>query len=451
MLTLQGIIFIEFDVNTKKITFLRKDNIIDYDSNATSVYVRVKYKDLSGNTTYLTPSELEGYKFSLYTIKPATKNFNEITGKVTDELEENTYGGVVKFEIPRVCTNKLGIVKCEIHINQENKMIASSTFVLDVKQSLVTQFDDALLGDEDLPVLKQLILEVQNAKNIDDNNRSKTTSYSSDKIETIKEDLTSQINAIGEGITSEQIQQLSAAYEHSQSTHAPSNAEANVQVDWNETNTTSDSYIKNKPTNLATIADIPTVPTKTSQLINDSNFVTDSVVDEKISNAQLNGGEVDLSSYAKKTDLPTKISQLTNDSGYITNVPDEYITETELNAKGYVTTSQMPTVPTNVSAFTNDANYASETFVTNKITEAQLGGDSGTVDLSGYVTKETGNANQITFADGQTFQTKLNNGTLKGDKGDKGDKGEQGVGIQSIVTYYRASSSSNGVTKEANN
>ena len=323
MLTLQGVIFIEFDVNTKKITFLRKDNIIDYDSNATSVYVRVKYKDLSGNTTYLTPSELEGYKFSLYTIKPATKNFNEITGKVTDELEENTYGGVVKFEIPRVCTNKLGIVKCEIHINQENKMIASSTFVLDVKQSLVTQFDDALLGDEDLPVLKQLILEVQNAKNIDDNNRSKTTSYSSDKIETIKEDLTSQINAIGEGMTSTQIQQLSAAYNHSQSTHAPSNAEANVQVDWNETNTTSDSYIKNKPTNLATMDDIPNVPTKTSQLINDSNFVTDSVVDEKISNAQLSGGEVDLSSYAKKTDLPTKISQLTNDSGYITNVPDE--------------------------------------------------------------------------------------------------------------------------------
>ena len=179
------------------------------------------------------------------------------------------------------------------------------------------------------------------------------------------------------------------------------------------------------------------IPTRTSQLENDSNFITDS--------------EVNLSSYAKKTDLPTKISQLTNDSGYITDVPDEYITETELNAKGYVTTSQMPTVPTNVSAFTNDANYASETFVTNKITEAQLGGDSGTVDLSGYVTKETGNANQITFADGQTFQTKLNNGTLKGDKGDKGDKGEQGVGIQSIVTYYRASSSASGVTKEANN
>ena len=200
-------------------------------------------------------------------------------------------------------------------------------------------------------------------------------------------------------------------------------------------------------------------------------------------------GSVDLSSYAKITDLPTKTSQLTNDSGYITNIPDEYITETELNAKGYATTSQIPTVPTNVSELTNDAHYVTEqyvddvvhnasisggythpathpasmitglstvatsgsyndltdkptipnktsqltndsdfvnsTYVTNKIAEAQLGG--GEVDLSGYVTKEIGNANQITFADGQTFQSKLEAGTFKGDKGDKGDTGEQGL------------------------
>ena len=82
--------------------------------------------------------------------------------------------------------------------------------------------------------------------------------------------------------------------------------------------------------------------------------------------------------------------------------------------------------PTNISEFNNDANYASETYVNDKIDEAQLGGDSGTIDLSGYVTKETGNANQITFNDGQTFQDKLDNGTLKGDKGDIGVQGIQG-------------------------
>ena len=38
------------------------------------------------------------------------------------------------------------------------------------------------------------------------------------------------------------------AYAHSQAAHAPTNAEANVQADWNVTDTGSDAYIKNKPT-----------------------------------------------------------------------------------------------------------------------------------------------------------------------------------------------------------
>lgn len=37
------------------------------------------------------------------------------------------------------------------------------------------------------------------------------------------------------------------AYTHSQSAHAPYNAEANVQADWNVSDTSSDAYIKNKP------------------------------------------------------------------------------------------------------------------------------------------------------------------------------------------------------------
>ncbi len=43
------------------------------------------------------------------------------------------------------------------------------------------------------------------------------------------------------------------------------NAEQNVQSDWNNTDTNSDAYIKNKPT----------IPTRTSQLTNNSNFVVD--------------------------------------------------------------------------------------------------------------------------------------------------------------------------------
>lgn len=40
------------------------------------------------------------------------------------------------------------------------------------------------------------------------------------------------------------------AYEHSQAAHAPVDAQKNVPADWNETDTNSDAYIKNKPTSL---------------------------------------------------------------------------------------------------------------------------------------------------------------------------------------------------------
>lgn len=72
--------------------------------------------------------------------------------------------------------------------------------------------------------------------------------------------------------------------------------------------------------------------------------------------------EVDLSNYALKSEIPTNVSAFTNDAGYLTEhqdlsgyalkseipdvsgfltkVPDEYITETELDAKGYLTEHQ---------------------------------------------------------------------------------------------------------------
>ena len=73
----------------------------------------------------------------------------------------------------------------------------------------------------------------------------------------------------GKGMTPEQVSQLSTAYQHSQAIHAPTNAEANVQADWNETNTTSDSYIKNKPTNV-------------SEFTNDANYASETYVNNKI-------------------------------------------------------------------------------------------------------------------------------------------------------------------------
>lgn len=134
-----------------------------------------------------------------------------------------------------------------------------------------------------------------------------------------------------------------------------------TKADLNNKANVSHTHTKSDITDLS-------IPTKTSQLTNDSGFIvsipseyvtetelsakgyaTETYVQNKIAEASLSGGEVDLSGYATKDDLntkadktaiPTKVSQLTNDKGYLTSIPSEYVTETELSAKGYLTDHQ---------------------------------------------------------------------------------------------------------------
>ena len=62
-------------------------------------------------------------------------------------------------------------------------------------------------------------------------------------------------------------------------------------------------------------------------------YATESYVTTAIANAQLNNQDVDLSAYALKSEIPDV-------SGFITSVPEEYVTDTELSAKGYLTEHQ---------------------------------------------------------------------------------------------------------------
>ena len=61
------------------------------------------------------------------------------------------------------------------------------------------------------------------------------------------------------------------------------------------------------------------------------NYDTSEQVDAKINAIEI--PEIDLSDYAKKSDIPDV-------SRFITEIPSEYVTETELNAKGYLTEHQ---------------------------------------------------------------------------------------------------------------
>lgn len=141
------------------------------------------------------------------------------------------------------------------------------------------------------------------------------------------------------------------------------------------------------------------IPTKTSELDNDSGFIDSSALD----------------GYAKTTDIPTKTSQLTNNSGFITvnDVPvksvdgstgavvtnavkttSQSLTDTQkAQARtnigagtssfdgNYESLSNKPTIPTQTSQLENNSGFITTADVPTKT--SQLNNDSGFVDTAG--------------------------------------------------------------------
>ena len=193
-----------------------------------------------------------------------------------------------------------------------------------------------------------------------------------------------------------------------------------------------------------------TVPTKTSDLSNDSGYITNEALNGYATKAELPTkvsqlendskfiNESALDGYAKTTDIPTKTSQLNNDSGYITanDVPvksvdgatgnvvtnavkttAQTLTDTQKQQArenigagissfdgDYNSLSNKPTIPTKTSELDNDSGY---------ITNAALDGYAKTTDIptrvgqldndAGYVNAEQAkNAAPVQSVNGQT-------------------------------------------------
>ena len=107
---------------------------------------------------------------------------------------------------------------------------------------------------------------------------------------------------------------------------------------------------------------------------------------------------IDLSSYAKKTDIPDV-------SGYLTSIPEEYVTETELNAKGYLTEHQDLSAYALKTEIPSLDGYATTEYVDNAIDNVPSGGN---VDLSNYYTKAETNA-LIPSTEGLATEEYVNN------------------------------------------
>ena len=102
------------------------------------------------------------------------------------------------------------------------------------------------------------------------------------------------------------------------------NSFVNVQADWAEEDPNKLDYIKNKP-ELSTVA-------------------TSGDYDDLTNKPELFSGDYD--DLTNKPTIPSKTSDLTNDSGFITSIPNTVVTSTTTNLKIEVVT-EMPASPAN--------------------------------------------------------------------------------------------------------
>lgn len=177
---------------------------------------------------------------------------------------------------------------------------------------------------------------------------------------------------------------------------------AQVQSDWNQSNTSALDFIKNKPTIPSVNYPVTSVNTKTGAVVLTNTDVgaaatvhTHSIADVTGLQASLDSKATasSLSGYVTTSSLSTTLTGYATLSSLISGLAGKYNTPTGTTTQ-YVrgdgtlaTFPTIPTVPTNVGAFTNDSGY---------LTSAVLAGYRkvetflGTSDASGNVT--------ITFA-----------------------------------------------------
>lgn len=224
--------------------------------------------------------------------------------------------------------------------------------------------------------------------------------------------------------------------------NAVANASGNVELDITLSETGKAADAKAVGDALAGKANTSDIPTNVSQLTNDKNYLT-SVPSEYVTETELNAKgyltqHQSLSGYAKTADHYTKTesdNKYQAKGNYLTSVPSEYVTETELSAKGYLTSAPVTKVNNKTGAVTlsasdvgADASGTASSAVSSHNTNTSAHSDirtaingkadksegaffvvgSGTTDSTAKTSTWTGTSDRITeYYDGLTIRYKI--------------------------------------------
>lgn len=282
---------------------------------------------------YVILEDASNYKLTLNVIKP-DNNVKRIEGKLLDEAN-----AIFLFDLEEEHKDIIGVYKCELYVtctvNSNEEASTSDSFKYTVKPSILNNLDEPIKQDTNYPILLDLIEDMKSVSGDVDTSKFATKDYVNEAIGNIE---------IGELDLSNYvtIKTLNESINNIELTPGPQ-GEAGAKGEKGDKGdngtdglTTSISVNGSTYTHVNGLITLPNYPEAGA------------------------GADIDLTPYAKTEDVPTKTSQLTNDSGFISSIPKEYVTETEIDSKGYLTEHQ------------DLSNYATVSYLNERINEAQL-------------------------------------------------------------------------------
>lgn len=128
------------------------------------------------------------------------------------------------------------------------------------------------------------------------------------------------------------------------------------------------------------------IPTKTSQLTNDSNFV----VSSSLATVATTGSYTNL---INKPTIPTRTGQLTNDSGFLTDVDVSTVALTG----DYSDLLNKPTIPTKTSDLDNDSGFITDADLPTNLSD--LNNDEGFIGFTELTGILTSGSTTLTISD----------------------------------------------------
>ena len=166
----------------------------------------------------------------------------------------------------------------------------------------------------------------------------------------------------------------------------------------------------------------PDIPDSTSDLINDSGFISSETDPVFVASAAHGITSADIANWNGKSDfsgayadltgkptiptVPTNVSAFNNDAGYLTSVPSEYVTETEMQT-ALASKADTADIPTAVSELTNDSGYITSAGAPVQSVNGQTGAVTVTDTNTTYTLSMSGNVITLTPSSGQASSVTL--------------------------------------------